>query len=139
MQTNQILASTVAFLGLFAGTALAYFTKEELEEGKKYFLLMQKIILIIIFAIFLNYFNLNVYLKFFLYLVAILVVAFIELSHYVVYFLFLPVLLVTSKNAQIFAIEASLVFAYGLPTGSLLLYKKVEKLKKGVEKRLKKK
>ena len=63
MDTNQILASALAFSGLFAGMAIAYFAKEELWGGKRYFLLMQKILIIIIFAIFLNYLQLNTHLK----------------------------------------------------------------------------
>ena len=137
MQTNQILASAVAFLGIFAGMAIAYFAKEELGSGKRYFLLMQKILIIIIFAIFLNYLQLNTYLKFTLYLAAILVVAFIEISHYIVYFLFVPVLVFSSRNMPVFSIQASLVFAYGLPTGSLLLYERVERLREGVKRKVK--
>lgn len=138
MDTNQILASALAFSGLFAGMAIAYFAKEELESGKKYLLLMQKALLVIIFAIFLNYLQINTYLKFALYLAAILVVAFIEISHYIVYFLFLPVLVLSSRNMLVFSIQASLVFAYGLPTGSLLLYERVVRLKERVKKLRKK-
>ena len=44
---NYVLALVFSFLGIFAGMLLGYIAKEELRAGKKYFIWMQNILLIL--------------------------------------------------------------------------------------------
>jgi hypothetical protein len=52
---NYFLIILISFLGLGSGIALAYIAKEELEKGKRYFIIMQLILMVlIIVSAFLN-------------------------------------------------------------------------------------
>ena len=114
------LASLMAFSGLFAGTALAYFTKEEQAPGKPYLRLMQYVLLAFILLFFLLFLNWNVVIGAVL-SIALFVSAYIfpKLVHPIIYFFLGTALFLTSAAYPFFLIEAVMVFLYGLPTGSL--------------------
>ncbi len=76
----MVLTILMAFLGLIIGGALAYIAKEELEPGRRLFVIMQLILM-----------------------VSIIVAIFINRS--------LPILI-------------SLIFLFGFPSGSLIVYEK---------------
>ena len=54
---NYSLISLISSLGLLVGMILAFTAKEELEPGKKYFQLLQKLTLLLIVIFLLNFFN----------------------------------------------------------------------------------
>jgi len=125
---NYSLTALISYLGLFAGFILAIIAKEELKAGKKYFILSQKIILLLIFIFLLVFIDLN-------YIIILLILAFILISLWKTYsekeFNELPyiyailaiIFYISSKTLNLFIIESSLIFLYGLPIGTLLTKK----------------
>lgn len=122
---NYTLTLIVSFLGLILGIILAYIAKEELRPGKKYFILLQKVVLTLILSFFFyfflffkkNYFLLVLSLLVFF----ILIYFFIEkVKTYYIYPILALIFFFSSKNIDLFKIEAFLIFLYGFPTGSLL-------------------
>ena len=125
---NYSLAAIISYLGLSIGLILAIIAKEELKAGKKYFILLQKAILLLIF-IFLIYFlkfnliNLIIVLLFiFIYLIKYYWNKRINESFYI-YLILSIIFYISSKSLNLFIIESSLIFLYGLPTGTLLTTK----------------
>jgi len=120
---NYTLTLIVSFLGLILGIILAYIAKEELKPGKKYFILLQKVILTSIVAfLFFYWSNKNIFL-FIICLFAsfILIYFFIEkIKTHHIYKVLGLIFYFSSKDIEIFKIQAFLIFLYGLPTGSLL-------------------
>ena len=123
---NYSLTAVIAYLGLFVGFILAIMAKEELKAGKKYFLFLQKIILLLIFVFLLIYIDSN-YILVLLLLVFIIIYLlkrkrkFNELPY--IYIILAVIFYLSSKNLDLFVIESSLIFLYGLPTGSLMTTK----------------
>jgi len=120
---NYSLTAVIAYLGLFIGFILAITAKEELKAGKKYFIFLQKVILLLIFIFLLLFIDLD-------YILVLLILAFIivavlkrrtkfnELPY--IYIILAVIFYLSSKKLNLFIIESSLIFLYGLPTGSLL-------------------
>jgi len=124
---NYSLTATISYIGLFIGFFLATIAKEEMKQGKKYFLILQKIILISTFLFLLIYLRLNNILTVIV-LIAILIPLLktekkIDTSPYI-YMILAVILYLSSKIPELLIIESSLIFLYGLPTGSLLTGKK---------------
>ncbi len=124
------LAAILAYLGLFLGLLLAIIAKEEMKQGKKYFLMLQKLILLLLFLFLLIYLRLSNILTVII-LLAILIPILrtekrINTSPYIYMILGVAIYL-SSKIPDLFIIESSLVFIYGLPTGSLLAEKSKKK------------
>jgi len=120
---NYTLTLTVSFLGLILGIILAYIAKEELRPGKKYFILLQKIILTLIPSFFLFYLlkeNISL-LIISLLMFSILINSYSKKikTHYI-YPILALIFYFSSKNIDLFKIQAFLIFLYGFPTGSLL-------------------
>jgi len=122
------LVSLVIFLGLVIGFILAVCAKEELKPGRKYFILLQHIILFLIIAGFF-YFNINDFSLFLL--VSIVSGFFIFYNYekvknfninrpYLMYAFFAIIFYLSYKKIDLFSVESSLMFIYGLPSGSLL-------------------
>ncbi len=123
---NYFLAAIVSYLGLFIGFILAIVAKEELKQGKKYFIFLKKMILLLIFIFLLLFIELN-------YILILLILAFIIIyllktkkefneSPYI-YIILSVVFYLSSRKLNLFIIESSLILLYGLPTGTLLTKK----------------
>lgn len=117
---NYALTSITSFLGLIIGITLAYIAREELKDGKKYFIILQKVVLGLIFNFY--YFKLNIFLLiFFLMISLLLIYLYIEkLKTYYIYPILAILFFLSSKNIELFKIQAFLIFLYGLPTATLL-------------------
>ena len=125
---NYSLTALVSYIGLFLGFALALIAKEEIKPGKKNLIFLQKIILLLIFGFLLILFEQ-------MYLSILVLLMFISLSLWkkyskkefnelpYIYILFGMVFYLSSKRLNLFVIESSLIFLYGLPVGSLLTTK----------------
>jgi hypothetical protein len=123
------LSSIVAVSGLGCGVALAYIAPEELKDGKKYFIALQKIIASLIIYFFLRLFGIH-------YLISAIAVLVFFLSHWysntekikyyseITYGIFALILFAAQKNANYFFLTAILIFLYGFPTGSIEMQKK---------------
>ena len=119
---NYSLAALIAYTGLFIGFMLAIMAKEEIKPGKKYFIILQRITLLLIF-IFLFILIFDFLLLLIITLVYILKkkINFNESPY--VYIILAVIFYLSSKNLNLFIIESSLIFLYGLPTGTLLTKK----------------
>lgn len=125
---NYSLISVISFSGLLVGMILAFTAKEELEPGKKYFMLLQKIILLLIFVFLLNFFNVNLYLRIISYILFIFLMAF-NIKSQRIYPALGVVFFLSSKDINLFITNSILIFFYGFPTGSLFAKKLIKKKK----------
>jgi len=106
----KLLIFALSFLGLIAGVVLSFFTKEELKPGKKYFMLLEKVVLITISLIIVFYIG-NHYSFFVLGFFAGIILK-------RVYFYFGVALSLAS--GPLLVLLSSLIFIFGLPRGTLL-------------------
>jgi len=119
---NYFLISLVVYLGLLIGIILSFMAKEELKDGRKYFILLHNIILAFVLFFILEFFNVNVFLALFLPLILIVVLFYfneIYKKSYVVYVLFGIVFYFSSKNINLLLIISSLILFYGFLISSL--------------------
>ena len=119
---NYFLISLIVYLGLLIGIVLAFMAREELKDGKRYFILLHNIILGFILFFILEFFRVNTYLALFLPLILIVMLfEFNELykKSYIVYLLLGIVFYISSKNVNLLLIVSSLILFYGFFIGSL--------------------
>lgn len=127
---TYFLAAIVSFSGLIAGAILAFFTKEELKPGKKYFELLQKALLAAIAAVFVYYLGLHLLVRIAIYAAVILLLATSKsINSSVAYALLGAVFYFSSFSKQSFLIISSLIFLYGLPAGSIIATSLIRKRK----------
>lgn len=121
---NYVLALILSFSGVFVGMFLGYIAKEELKPGKRYFIWIQNIILILA-AIFVLYsFHLNIILFILIGLIITLGIIYFK-PKAILGYLFLAILFFLSmRNTSLFMLTSSFIFLYGFPTGSLIFAKK---------------
>jgi len=124
MGLSYFLTAIVSFLGLFVGMALGKIAEEELKDGKKYFILMQRLILLI---------SLGTILYFYKVPAIIIIAALWILSNLMFkrniatpyYYLGLGIIYWLSAKEQTWhLLESSLIFLYGAFTGTVLFYEK---------------
>ena len=128
---NYILAVVITFLGLFVGFLLALIAEEELKPGKPYFIFLQNLIFSLIIFFLLFFSELTVWLAI---LIATLTFIFLiktNINSIAIYLSLAFIFNGAFRNLlKVFILEASLVFIYGIITGSLVTYKlKNKKLK----------
>ena len=132
----QFVILLISLLGILFGYLLAKIAPEELKDGRKYFLLMKKILFVALFLIINYYFLIN---KSYSYLVTFTILCIIlflidlklnlklklklksqymEIANYIVFII--PYFLIPQINFQL--LIASLMFIYGFPIGTLLKY-----------------
>ncbi len=127
MLLNQLLVGTVALLGIAVGVLLGLLVPEEAAKGRPYFTMLERVLLA---AAFVPAAALQALAQQWLAvaLLAILLAVVLLLRfrwrialHVVI---FVVLLALTVSDESIFLIEASLIFLYGLPAGTLagLLY-----------------
>lgn len=121
---NYFLAFIFSILGLFAGMLLGYIAKEELNPGKKYLVLMQNVILIIAAILVLYSFQLNIFLFIFIGLIITLIFIYARPKTIIGYIILIFLVLLIFEKTNLFLLTTSLLFLYGLPSGSLILAKK---------------
>ena len=117
---NIVLTVIIALAGLPIGILLGKITKEELKSGKKYFEWMQAIFLILAaLAILYSY---NIGLLVFIAVSILISILIIKGNPRAVisYLVFLFLFVLSLKNTNLLIIVSSLIFLYGLPTGSLI-------------------
>jgi len=129
---NYFFASLISYLGLLVGIALIKIAPEEQKPLARYFVLMRRILPMLIFLfVMLYYYNiwfytlaLSIYLAFFL---------FVELKpinsmnkSMIIYGFLGIIFYLSSKNQNLFMVESSLIFIFGMPASSLT-YNKSEK------------
>ena len=125
---NYSLISLISFSGLLVGMILAFTAKEELGPGKKYFLLLQKLTLLLILIFLLNFFNINLYLRITIYFLFIFLVT-INIKSQIIYPILGVVFFLSSEDINLFITTSILIFFYGFPTGSLFAKKLIKRKK----------
>lgn len=118
---NYLLASIISYLGLLAGIMLVKMAPEEQKPGKKYFILIKKIIFFLAIAFLLAYYKINLIFSLLALLFAGIIIAGRKLEKPEFAYFFLGIIFfLSSKIMDLFAIESVLVFLYGIPVASLI-------------------
>ena len=110
---TKLLIALIAFLGLVVGYILTFVAREEIESGQKYFIIMERAILILLALVLLS--QVWITKTFFIPLILGLVIGYIFRFRY----LYLGLALAASVTLaiDIFVLVASLIFLHGLPYG----------------------
>jgi hypothetical protein len=122
----EILMLLFACTGIIFGVILAMIAPEELKLGKKYFLLIKKVLFVILFF-FINYLLYigETYTLMVIFSILAIILFVIELTiwkkvyeiaNYIIFLI--PYFFVGDQNSKL--ILAVLIFIYGLPTGTLI-------------------
>jgi len=107
----EYLAVAVSFIGFFAGMIVAYFSKEELDKGKRYILLFRKYMAVII-GVAIAYYAWGSPIYFVLGLVA---------GYYLRYYYFyLGLMMALVFGQEPFLLLSSLMFLFGIPHGTVV-------------------
>ena len=122
------LTALISFLGLITGMIVMYMAKEEQKPGGKYFILLQKIILLLIVISMLYFLKLDLII--FIIILSIIIISYIKkyknkelIESCYIYPILGLIFYLSSKNKSLIIIESSLIFLYGITTGSLLMKK----------------
>ncbi len=125
---NYLSTTTLVYAGLLAGIILGYISKEEVKAGRKYFIIIQKIILLLIIISFSAYSRLDIILRlsiFFVLISSLIIIHFkdINILRYslITYTILGIIFYISSSISRLFLINSSLIFLYGFPTGTLLV------------------
>ena len=121
---NYVLIALIVSLGLLSGRVLAWIAKEEIKPGKKYFLILQKI-LFCAAVVLLMYFNkTNVH---YTWTGALVIFAYLswfkKIPSYVISAVLGAVLYLAALTDNFLLISA-VIFLYGFPVGSLIKNKR---------------
>jgi hypothetical protein len=111
----------LALLGILCGILLTYIAPEEIKTGKKYFVWLKRIVYILLLLVMVYLLTARImFLVIFLLLgILLFVVSLKSKNKYLelpIYLLFIVALLIVEQQA----LPASLLFIYGLPTGTIL-------------------
>jgi len=121
---SYFLASITAYLGLLAGVILIRMAPEEQKPGKRYFILLKKILFFILFIPILYFYGINIIFSLALlsFVAALMLGNKLKLDKsYLVYFLLGIFFYLGSRFIDLFAMESALIFLYGIPNASLML------------------
>ena len=112
---TRILIAGIAFLGLLVGYLLTFLAKEEIKPGKKYFVILERAILIILALVLLS----QVWTSpaFIIPLIIGLLVGYFLKVRYL--YLGLALAASITLSTEFFVLVASLIFLHGLPYGSI--------------------
>lgn len=111
----------VTFLGPFIGLLIGYMAKEELKDGRKYYNLIRLALIIALLAAFFFYFpqqSISI-LLFIIFLIILINKRYQKDS--LIYALFGIMHYLSLISQELLAVTTSLIFLYGLPSGSLFL------------------
>ncbi len=127
---NYFFASLISYSGLLIGMILISIAPEEQKPLEKYLIFLRKILLSAVF-VFLIFYFFNNYASLLISIAYIIFLFFIEhkmtdllKKSIIIYQLLGIIFFLSSRNANLFAIESSLIFLYGLPTASLIYNKR---------------
>jgi hypothetical protein len=113
---QYFLSSIAVFLGLVIGIVIANYTKEELVSGRKYFILIQRLLVLIITCFFLYSFHVRIYVI----LIALFLVSTgmyqLKIPLFVYYVIFGFLFFFSPELLNL----AGLMFLFGLPSGALI-------------------
>lgn len=129
---TYFLSVFIIFLGSIIGMIIAIISEEELKQGKKYFILLQKILLFLMIHLLLFFFNINTLLIFIISILFIIALYFLKIENwnFIIYNLLALIIYLTYSDKNYFIYLSTLIFIYGIPLGSLFIekYKKKRNL-----------
>ena len=132
MQFLQFAAAVViSYLGLLTGFFLASMTKEELPTAKKYLPWLEKLVILATAAFVMNFLSFSIVAKAAVYALLLLFLVYKYNTRFV-YAAFGAAAFAVSKDSNMLLITASLVFLFGLLSGSNSF--KINLRKKNIEK-----
>jgi len=123
---TYFLISIITFFGLIFGIIITSIAKDELRQGKNYFIALQNVIISLSAGILAYFYKIDLY---FVVILTLLVFFLLYLpksirKSYIFYPLLAIILYISSGVASFFIAESTLIFLYGFPTASLLVKKK---------------
>ena len=121
---SYFLASLIAYLGLLVGLILIKMAPEEQKPGKRYFILLKKILFFILFIPILYYYKINIVFSLALlsFVAALILRNRLKLNKsYLIYSLLGIFFYLGSRFIELFVVEAVLILLYGIPNASLML------------------
>ena len=128
---TQILLTIIAFAGIACGIFLVYCNKAEIKHAKKYLIFSQKVLIaasILLTAYFLQPCCGSI-------LIAVFIAAFLFIARkrfptYIFYPVFGLLTYISIKIPEAFLANIALVFMYGIPTGTLIMFENKYNTKK---------
>ncbi len=127
MSPLQFAATAIiSYLGLLAGFFLASATKEELPTAKRYFPWLQRFVIIATAAVVMDFLNISLVLKIAAYALLLLIVA-VGINTQFYYTIFGALLFAVSKSQNMLLVVSSMVFLFGLLSGSIFFDSKVRR------------
>ena len=137
MALLHIIIAVVCFSGLLIGMILAFSNRDELKPAKKYLIMAQKIILVSILVATMIFYKLPIIVLMFVFIISLF--PFLQkqaVKTPPIYLLLGVVFLFSLKSTNLFALNASLIFLFGLPSGTLIKIDKKGNIRKGFAKEL---
>lgn len=131
---NYILTAFFANLGIVFGIILAYIAKEEVDEGRNYFIIIQNLIVIMILAVIMKMLGFHAIVVIVVFILALMGILYAQykkksnkklkdrnetIKRAIIYTLMGAAFYISSRDIPYFIIIASMVFLYGFPSGTL--------------------
>jgi hypothetical protein len=122
MELRFFILLAISYLGPILGVIISYFSKEEIQEGKKYFRILKSFIFLVILSLFLNHLALPYFISIPVSSMLALFLYFCEkritqINPEIFYYSFFSV--VFYETIKISPIYAVLIFIYGIPAASI--------------------
>jgi len=121
---NYALVALIISLGLLSGRIIAGIAKEEIKQGKKYFLILQKILFCTVVFLLMYFNKTNVH---YTWIGGLVIFAYLSWFKKIPSYIISAVLGITLYLATLtenFLLISSVIFFYGFPAGSLIKNKK---------------
>jgi hypothetical protein len=119
---NFLMVFFVSLLGYLLGVGLAYIAPEELKPGKKHLQFLEKGFFVLTFLPIIYFFGQSFWVLLPLALMGVFLFMKFTYRAYVAFGVFLIWFFVIRANDMVILLEASAIFLYGLPVGSLLMF-----------------
>ncbi len=121
---NYALVALIISLGLLSGRIIAGIAKEEIKQGKKYFLILQKILFCTVVFLLMYFNKTNVHYTWIGGLVIFAYLSWFKKIPSYIISVVLGILLYLAALTDNFLLISAIIFLYGFPTGSLIKNKK---------------
>lgn len=114
----QLLIIFISFLGLPFGLLLARISPEEIEKGKRYFRLIRSFAFVFIAFILFYSLDINLFVNMLITSLLFIFLIFYRIENPIIFYAILPFSVFFSENTRIFAIQSSLIWLFGMASGS---------------------
>ena len=130
---NYILALIACISGLFLGIIVSLLAQEELKDGKKYFKLIQNIIIVLVLFFVMEFYQINIYLSLAVSAVLLFLLFYLktlnrEKRDFIIYPLF-GIVFFLLKDSQLILVTGSLIFIYSLLSAGIFSEERMKKNK----------